>query len=168
MGDVSGEAFEALRDTPGDESELPSLPRANVLALMLDGRKLVSDTERNVELSGIRLLGKGLLERASIPSASVVQVIVAKWDLVRDAGQEDARQADVKRLIEALAKYHLPVGFFITECRQKNWGAGLDELLETWANVSTEQIAKPPEPLQRWSLSRSFHRFQMEGEPPWL
>ena len=168
MADVSGESFRALRDTPADAIEVPSLQRANVLALMLDGRKLTDDAERNVELANIRLLGKGLLEKAAIPSASVVQVVVAKWDRVRDADQEDARRADAEHLCETLAKYHLPVKLFITECRGANWGDGLDELLEAWAGVPAPDFAQTKVPVNRWNLSRSFHRFPLEAEPTWL
>ena len=168
MADISGESFRALRDTPGDQTEVPSLQRANVLALVLDGGKLVDDGERNVELAQIRLLGKGLLEKAVIPSATAVNIIVAKWDRVRGEDQEDARRADIELLCESLAEYDLPVSVFITECRGGKWGAGLDELLETWAGIPLQETEQPAGRVARWALDRAFHRFPLEAAPPWL
>jgi len=168
LADVSGEAFRTLRDTPRDSTDVPSHPRANVLALVLDGAKLVDPAERHVELDQIQLLGRGLLEKAEITSAVVIQIIVAKWDEIRKAGQEKARTVDIQKLQEVFDSYRLPTELYMTECRGNQWGFGLDTVLESW----TRYPAEPPRPVlrpeSRWSLSRSYNRFPIDAEPPWL
>ena len=168
LADVSGEAFRSLRDTPRDLTEVPSLPRANVLALVLDGAKLADAGERYVELDQIQLLGRGLLEKAQITSAVVIQLVVAKWDRIRDAGQEKDRKADIEELRGFFESYDLPTELYYTECRGNQWGTGLDVVLESWAGHPSEPPQQLPEPTSRWSLPRAYHRFPTEAEPPWL
>lgn len=172
-GDISGEAFRALRDHPARHEEITALRRTNVLAVVLDGAKLAKPGERNVELGHGRVFARGLLERGAAPYATRLQVVATKWDHVTKAAEQHRVESDLDKLASRLRDYGLPVDVHLTA----SWdeldsgvepGLGLDELLATWMAAQFDQTPDAQAGRNRWERSRSFHRFPLEARVPWL
>jgi hypothetical protein len=93
--DIYGEAFRQAADSTDEAEQLSVLRRADHVALLLDGAKLASLTQRQEPFSQADALLASCLEVGVLGPESQVQVLVTKSDRLRSGPRSEANVAFV-------------------------------------------------------------------------
>ena len=82
LADMSGEAYESVRDFGEASSEMGLVQRADHLVLLLDGAKLSDVRERQSVYDDSHTILKRLVESRQLLPGTLVTVAFSKWDVV--------------------------------------------------------------------------------------
>ena len=95
LADLPGEMFRQLRDHEITTAELPVLARADKLALLADGARLVDPNTRANVASGIRQLLQAIHANGALDPRTELALVVTMWD--RIAGHQETEEYWVAR-----------------------------------------------------------------------
>jgi hypothetical protein len=85
VGILAGEVFEAITDSYERLKELAFVRRADIFAIVLDGARLASSSERHGCATKARLVLRACLDSGHVEPARI-QLLTTKWDSVSAAG----------------------------------------------------------------------------------
>lgn len=165
LTDISGETFRQARDFAAEVQKLSVLKRADHLAILVDGAKVVSTTTRDAAVTNARSFLKRALGAAMIGKKTVVEVIHSKMDLVQSA--QDASSvlsyidATEDRFRQEFSSHLGALHLFRIAARPSGdvlpFAYKIPELLDAWVRESRlfGELARPIPP----STSRQFERF---------
>ena len=88
LSDIPGEVFRQLRDNEITPAELPVLKRADKLALLADGARIVDSDARANVASGVRQLLRAIGANGALDPRTELALVVTMWDRV--AGDRQA------------------------------------------------------------------------------
>jgi len=92
FADMSGEFYERAVLSVGELAEFQVLRRSDYLVLLLDGQKLMDDTQRHkVRHQGSQFVRR-CREEGLLKDTTALQVLISKWDLVLDALKPDPQK----------------------------------------------------------------------------
>lgn len=108
FSNVSGEMFDAMKDSAEECRKAVCLQRADRFLLLLDGLKLLKADQRPSEITGARNLLRGLLDTSTLRNDTPVELILSKWDLVADSSERSRAERAVTQLIEQIKAFSTP------------------------------------------------------------
>lgn len=152
FSDIYGEAFRRAADSADECCKFDILKRADHVAVLIDGQKVVSKQDRQGAFSSVDGLLGQCLDTGMLGSTSSVQAVVTKWDVVAASAASNAAFVDSK--LSWLADRHgARLGQFSNykvAIRPPGGGDikagyGMAELLQLWINVRARPggMAKP-------------------------
>jgi hypothetical protein len=154
--DVSGEMFEAARDSTDECKELKFLRRAAHFLLLLDSEKAMKVDKRWPMVEEAKTILRSCLDSSMISADCVVTVAWSKFDYfaVNDTTEHKAFRAEVVKQFSDLFGSSLPYLRFSkfaarpTKSRGMGFGNGVSGLLSSWANdgPQAEGMNLLPEP----------------------
>jgi hypothetical protein len=157
FSDISGEAFEAARESVDEAQALTQLRRADHLLVLVDGRKLLDPVERQPARRHPMSLLRNLLDAGVVESTSFVDVAVSKWDYIAATEPDSAPRRAVDRIREEVASRVEPyVGRarLVTVAARPRRGSeveprhGVDKLLRSWVyeapRLRSQAVQLPP------------------------
>lgn len=157
FSDISGEAFEAARESVDEARALTQLRRADHLLVLIDGRKLLEPVERQPARRHPMSLLRNLLDAGIVSSTSFVDVAVSKWDYIAATDVGSAPRRAVDRIREEVASRLGPyVGRarLVTVAARPRRGSGVeprhgvDDLLRSWVyeapRLRSQAVQSPP------------------------
>ena len=100
FSDMAGEVFSASHLTPSEIQGLTFLARADHVAILVDGAKLVEPKERHNEATNCRTLLRSIIDNGMVPNKPYVQVLFSRWDLVVN----NENIADVHAIVDNLKR----------------------------------------------------------------
>jgi hypothetical protein len=140
--DIYGEAFRRAADSSDECRKLLILKRADHLAILIDGKKAVSKTERQTAFSAPESLLRQCLDSGMLDRSAVAQLVVTKWDIVARASAQDLSfvQGKTTGLIEKYGNRLAVLSSHRIAVRPSTPGAtgagdGVAQLLRTWVGV---------------------------------
>jgi hypothetical protein len=139
--DVFGETFRQAGDSTEECEQLTVIRRANHLALLIDGEKLISTTHRQQPYSRADDLLASCLAVGLLGSWSHVQIVVTKWDLLATGPRSEEQMSFARAKSEWLqGRYAGKLG--TVECFESaarpeassdlDQPLGLDKLFDCW------------------------------------
>jgi hypothetical protein len=155
LSDRSGEVYRSARNNSTVVATLPEIPQADRIVLLLDGGRVADPVERNGAIQSVRQILRVLLDNDALCSASIVQVVTTKVDLISASqnGQEiaDALATFRNGLTTDFAPRLKSLSFHDIAARDPtNTFApahGLDALIKDWATPRPRYIPPAPPPL---------------------
>lgn len=137
VGILAGEVFEAITDSYERLKELAFVRRADIFAVVLDGARLASLSERHGCATKARLVLRACLDSGHV-EPSRIQLLTTKWDRVSAAGDVAARyvwqvEAELKELLQR--RGHDPTVIHTAALSKVLYVMprhGLAELLRSW------------------------------------
>lgn len=161
--DVAGERFTAARNNNDAWDAIPIMGSLDRFVLLIDGAKIAEPATRQQVLSASRQLMRSALE-AGVVAPNIVDVVVTKWDLVQQAGDQALSAVEnVLERLNAVAGAEGQINEIRTAARSETEfvaaGYGLDELLRSWLEEARQRRTLPstadlPQPLS------PFDRYQ--------
>jgi hypothetical protein len=159
LADMSGEAYEHVRDFGGANNEMALLGRADHFALLLDGAKLSDVRERQIAYDDSDTILRRLVESRQLSPETPVTVVFSKWDIVERADGEAKEYCDAIQ-----ARMHERFGPRLKELRFRSVIArddrangqpathGVAELLKSWREeaILTARDSSPAPTMRRW------------------
>lgn len=151
FSDIYGEAFRRAADSADECRKFTILKRADHVAVLIDGKKAISKSERQVAFSAADALLGQCLDTGMLGKKSSVQAIVTKWDLVATASNADANFIDGK-LDWLLDRYRARLGRMTAHkvsvrpansAEQIKAGHGMAVLLPSWVKISATSCELP-------------------------
>ncbi len=146
--DVSGELFDAARNSSEDANRIPLAKSANFFVLFFDGQKLTDLKYRQHEKQcGLDLL-RSCQEQMILGLDTNVQIVVSKKDVINKSENMDATIQFIGAFLDEIkdqyAKYfrslttHLIAARPIEDDQLKN-AYGMDEIIVEWTQVPSIQ-----------------------------
>lgn len=176
FSDISGEDFEAARNSIDVCKQMPILKRADHCLLLLDGRKLASLENRQKAFRGGEMLLRSLLDSEMLGTQSLVDVLFTKYDLISaDVNQQTEEflsyieQELKKKFANRLAR----IRFHRIAARPTRPGSvepayGLEAAFPSWVE-ETAQHKRPRAPLPAdLSTGREFDRYLERRLPDFI
>lgn len=143
LGDRSGEAYKATADDPVSAREFVEVRRADVLTLLVDGKRLVSKSARHNLISETKMILQGLVDADIVASRHRLAIILTKYDEVKISTESERAEHDFEKLVADLERLFGPsfdsmVHFSVAAspspgCSILPRGYGLEALLNFWA-----------------------------------
>ncbi len=158
LGDMSGELYDAVRDSSDECAKYEFLRRADHLVVMLNGAKL-ADNNHAETYAHARGVVRSLLDADVLRGHTHVTLLTTKWDLiVRSGGRAQTRVAELEESFVTTFASKLPhVHFAHVAARPTNseldFAYGLNDLLGAWMDAAG---LAPPPPLNVISSEREF------------
>ncbi len=168
FSDISGEAFEAARESVDEARSLTQLRRADHLLVLIDGRKLLDPAERQPARRHPMSLLRNLLSAGVVGSETFVDVAVSKWDYVAASGQGSAAYRAVDKIreeVETRFSPHFGRARLLTVAARPMRGSGVeprhgvDGLLRSWVGDAPRTRSRPRPLLQVPADGREYTRF---------
>ena len=158
LGDMSGELYDAVRDSSDECAKYEFLRRADHLVVMLNGAKL-ADNNHAETYAHARGVVRSLLDADVLRGHTHVTLLTTKWDLiVRSGGRARTRVAELEESFVTTFASKLPhVHFAHVAARPTNseldFAYGLNDLLGAWMDAAG---LAPPPPLNVIPSEREF------------
>lgn len=108
FSNVSGEKFDAMKDSAEECRKAVCLQRADRFLYLLDGSKLVKPEESASEVAGARSLLRGLLDTATLQAGTPVEMIISKWDVVADSPERARAERGATQLLDQVKAFAIP------------------------------------------------------------
>lgn len=108
FSNVSGELFEAMRDSPQECARAGSLSRTDRFLLLLDGDKLAAAATRASVIADARTLLRRLLDTGALSPTVPIDLLASKWDQIAGANVEGVVTAALDQLVNALHSHGTP------------------------------------------------------------
>jgi hypothetical protein len=159
FSDIYGEAFRRAADSAEECRNFTILKRADHVAVLIDGEKVVCRQDRQAAFASVEALLGQCLDTGMLGSTSFVQAVVTKWDVVAASAPSNAAFVDSK--LRYLAERHGSclgqLANFKVAIRPPGRGDikaghGMAELLRLWINVRAR-----PRGMAKSSSNRVFH-----------
>lgn len=150
LSDRAGESYREGLDTPAHLNNLQELRLARIVAVLIDGARVIRPEEQHEVLDTARQLVRAMVDSGTLSTAQHLQLILTKRDDIERAGiaeQTVARvQATVERIARDFGNRLASVTLFEIAARdpqgQFEHAHGCDVLLQSWLN------AKEPDPVR--------------------
>lgn len=166
LSDYSGELFERAKDSTSELRLLPLFERADRIVVLLDGKRLADRTRRQGAVQDVRHFLRRACDAGMLHSASSVEVLVSKDDLIVTSGSKAATLAFVLEAQRSLSSEFEPRfrtwRMLRVAARPDNGGIRrarhLDVLLASW--IDDRPVASSISSGTRIAeYSREFHAF---------
>jgi hypothetical protein len=95
ISDRAGETYRLARSKTDRVADLPEIPRADIVALLLDGERVADPAERASAIHGTRQMLRALLDNGALDSKTVVQVVTTKLDRIANAEDPETLQKTI-------------------------------------------------------------------------
>ncbi|WP_186095741.1 TRAFAC clade GTPase domain-containing protein [Burkholderia gladioli] len=146
IADRSGEEYEEVADLTANAAAMFELRRADVITVLVDGRRLASPHDRADVMGAIPLIIQGMVENGAFSRKPNLAIVLTKDDAVQASTRKDRVQRDFRAIIDRIrdtfAVHFGELGSFVTSASPKDTnvkrGAGLAEMLEFWMKPSAE------------------------------
>lgn len=146
IADRSGEEYEEVADLTANATAMFELRRADVITVLVDGRRLASPRDRADVMGAIPLIIQGMVENGAFARKPNLAIVMTKDDAVQASPRKDQVQRDFGAIIDgikdAFAAHFGEFGSFVTSASPKDTnvmrGAGLAEMLEFWMKPGAE------------------------------
>ncbi|MBY4803053.1 TRAFAC clade GTPase domain-containing protein [Burkholderia cepacia] len=146
IADRSGEEYEEVADLTANAAAMFELRRADVITVLVDGRRLASPRDRADVMGAIPLIIRGMVENGAFSRKPNLAIVLTKDDAVQASNRKDQVQRDFRAIIDgirdAFAVHFGEFGSFVTSASPKDTnvmrGAGLAEMLEFWMKPGAE------------------------------
>lgn len=144
IADRSGEEYEEVADFAANATDMFELRRADVITVLVDGRRLASLSDRADVMGAIPLIIQGMVENGAFLRKPNLAIVLTKDDVVQASPRKDRVEQDFRTIADGLrgafADHFGEFGSFVTSASPKDMnvvrGAGLDEVLEFWIKPS--------------------------------
>jgi hypothetical protein len=170
LADRSGEDYRALADDPKLAADLVEVTRAEVLTLLVDGKRLLDNGERHNLRGELALIIKTLVDTSTVRHGQHLCVVLSKLDAVTRSEHRARAEGDFDRIVASLRTHHSDAFASITSFKVAaspkltgvSRGEGVTELLRYWTSCSI-----PTEPAQRTQPApkRAFGRLTSGAKP---
>ena len=167
IADRSGEEYEEVADLAANASAMFELRRADVITILVDGRRLASLVERADTMGAIPLILQGMMENGAFARRPNIAIVLTKDDVVQESVRKDRVMQDFQAIIDGVKNsFGSSLGeieSFVTCASPKNAaaerGRGLAALLAFWMKPNAE-----PQGIRlQFSSGRVFDRLAVEG-----
>jgi hypothetical protein len=144
IADRSGEEYEEVADLVANAAEMFELRRADVITILVDGRRLATPSDRANVIGAVPMIVRGMVENGAFLRKPNLAVVLTKNDLVQASPRRQLVERDFQAIADGLrnafAEHFGEFGSFVTcaSPTQTNVarGAGLDEMLGFWMKPS--------------------------------
>ena len=166
IADRSGEEYEEVADLAVNAAAMFELRRADVVTILIDGRKLCSPADRADTIAATPLIIQGMVESGAFERRPIVAIVLTKKDVLAASQKPERAMRDFEGIVEAIRRRfagHFDIlRSFVTCASPKHpkgiRGEGLDDLLTFWLAPSD-----PPCPAARRHRSgRAFDELKIE------
>ncbi|ESZ12235.1 hypothetical protein X737_27915 [Mesorhizobium sp. L48C026A00] len=166
IADRSGEEYEEVADLAANASAMFELRRADVITVLVDGRRLVLPTDRADTMGAIPLIIQGMIENDAFVRKPNLAIVLTKDDVVQASPKRDRVRQDFLAIVDGIRE-NFGDSFgdlksFITCASPKEAnverGAGLAALLDYWL----EPNAAPKGALLKFRSGRVFDGLTIE------
>ncbi|WP_133645219.1 TRAFAC clade GTPase domain-containing protein [Paraburkholderia flava] len=167
IADRSGEEYEEVADLASNASAMFELRRADVITILVDGRRLASPVERADTMGAIPLILQGMVENGAFARKPNIAIVLTKDDVVQVSARKDRVMHDFQAVVEninnSFGRSFGEIASFVTCASPKDAtterGKGLAALLAFWIR---------PNPVPQgirvhFSSGRVFDRLVVEG-----
>lgn len=155
FSDIYGEAFRRAADAAEECQQFTILKRADHVSVLVDGEKVANNRERQSAFSSADDLIGQCLDCGMFNTASSIQVVVTKWDLL--LGNASAEQFVHEKLAWLNSRYASKLGeltshkLSIRPTKEGiDAGYGMAELLKKWTRVRWPIPTTPAKPVRRY------------------
>lgn len=146
IADRSGEEYEEVADLTANATTMFELRRADVITVLVDGRRLASSRDRADVMGAIPLIIQGMVENGAFSRKPNLAIVLTKDDVVQASPRKDQVQRDFRAIIDSIrdayAAHFSEFGSFVTSASPEGTnvarGAGLAEMLDFWMKPSAE------------------------------
>lgn len=146
IADRSGEEYEEVADIAANATGMFELRRADVITVLVDGRRLASLSDRADVMGAIPLIIQGMVENGAFVRKPNLAIVLTKDDTVQASPRKDRVEQDFRAIVDgvrdAFADHFGEFGSFVTSASPKNTnvvrGAGLGEMLDFWMKEGAE------------------------------
>lgn len=166
--DISGELFEAVRNSSSEVSNIPFLDSCSFFTLFFDGEKIADKASRQLaRQKGIDVL-RACNEQGVLGENSNVQIVCAKEDLIRKStdiiSAEEFREALFEEIKQAYANKFASLSFHCIASRpieDPSLGVafGVDKMLNDWSKQKKKNSVKRNYPTLHKKSARKFDAF---------
>lgn len=144
IADRSGEEYEEVADLAANASEMFELRRADVITILVDGRRLESPVERADTIGSIPLILQGMVENGAFARKPNIAIVLTKDDVVQSSKRKARVMQDFAVIVESIRSRFCDsfgeLASFITCASPTEVGAergqGLAALLTFWIKPS--------------------------------
>lgn len=166
IADRSGEEYEEVADLAANADGMFELRRADVITILVDGRRLATPSDRADVIGALPLIIRGMVENGAFMRKPSLAVVLTKNDVVQASPRKERVEQDFRAIAaglkEEFAEHFGEFGSFITCASPADTnlsrGAGLDEMLGFWMKPS----AQPKAVLIRQRNGRVFDGLRIE------
>lgn len=146
IADRSGEEYEEVADLAANASAMFELRRADVITVLVDGRRLVSPVDRADTMGAIPLILQGMAENGAFARRPNLAIVLTKDDVIQASARKDRVMQDFHAIVDAI-KNSFDSSFgemasFVTCASPKDAaaerGRGLSALLAFWMKPNAE------------------------------
>jgi hypothetical protein len=149
IADRSGEEYEEVADLAANAAGMFELRRADVITILVDGRRLASPSDRADVIGAIPLIVQGMAENGAFLRKPNLAIVLTKNDAVQASPRKEHVERDFKAIADGLqdtfADHFGEFGSFVTCASPADTnaarGAGLDEMLNFWMQPSAQSRA---------------------------
>lgn len=166
IADRSGEEYEEVADFAANASAMFELRRADTIAILVDGRRLSSPSDRADTIGAIPTIIQGMAENKAFARRPNLAVVLTKNDVVVASAKPDKVSDDFKAIVDGLrtrfAENFGEICSFVTAASPKDMnverGAGLADLLAFWLKPRVQISGR----VERHSSGRVFDGLGIE------
>lgn len=167
ISDLSGEHFEAAKDSVSECRCLSLIQRADHFILLVDGEKLVEPERRQGAKNEAVMLLRSCLDAGQLGQRSLVDVLFSKWDLVDTSENKPENLAFVENVEVSIKEQFEPhVGrlrFFKVAARRAKGdfpiGYGLAKPFVSWVSDTSDKTLPTNIKLHEPSGISEFDRY---------
>lgn len=166
IADRSGEEYEEVADVAANATGMFELRRADVITVLVDGRRLASPSDRADVMGAIPLIIQGMVENGAFVRKPNLAIVLTKDDAVQASPRKDRVEQDFQAIVagvrDAFVDHFGEFGSFVTSASPKGTnvvrGAGLGAMLDFWMKPGVE----PKGVRLRYRSGRVFDGFTVE------
>ena len=118
IADRSGEEYEEVADLAANAAGMFELRRADVITILVDGRRLASPSDRADVMGAIPLIVQGMAENGAFLRKPNLAIVLTKDDAVQASPRKERVAQDFKAIADgvrdAFAEYFGEFGSFVT------------------------------------------------------
>jgi hypothetical protein len=140
LADRAGEEYRAVTDDLANVADLPEIPRADTLTVLVDGERLLDDGMRHNLKSDIALILQGMVDGGAIVRGQRIALVLTKLDSITVSPQKERAERDFDvlhtHIVEIIGEHAPVIEKFKIAAYPKTTdmprGEGLAALLDFW------------------------------------
>lgn len=149
IADRSGEEYEEVADLAANAAGMFELRRADVITILVDGRRLATPNDRADVMGAIPLIVRGMVENGAFLRKPNLAIVLTKDDAVQASPRKERVAQDFIAIADgvrdAFAEHFGEFGSFVTSASPADTnvvrGVGLSEMLDFWMKPSVQPKA---------------------------
>ncbi len=172
LSDRAGEGYRLARDKSESVSELVEVEKADVVAFLLDGARMLKPVDRRSAFHSLQQLLRAFLDEGLPNAHAEIQVVLTKFDLISNDSGKAAVVEQVEDFVEKLRRMFgarvSRISLWQVSARdpKRTFHAAwqVDMLLQSWANrtLSARQPQDPAPSSLRTQYDRLLYRTPIE------